>query len=72
MGITGSGLFVADLFHPLDNFAVELFVNGDMSHGGSRRSAIPMLFILWAPDHVPPVVFPFLDRLRSEPSHSRT
>jgi len=26
-------LFVADLFHPVDNLSVELFLNGDVSHG---------------------------------------
>jgi len=26
-------LFVADLFHPVDDLSVELFLNGDVSHG---------------------------------------
>jgi hypothetical protein len=34
-------LFVADLFHPVDNLAVELFLNSDVRHGRDRRS--PML-----------------------------
>jgi hypothetical protein len=27
-------LFVADLFHPVNRFAVELFLNGDTGHRG--------------------------------------
>jgi hypothetical protein len=29
-------LFVCDLFHPLNDFIVELFLNGDMGHGHRR------------------------------------
>ena len=40
-------LLIADVFHPLDHFAVEVFLNGDMSHCGRRRRAVPMLRMLW-------------------------
>jgi hypothetical protein len=34
-------LFVADSFHPIDHFAVERFLNGDVRHGRRWRSAVP-------------------------------
>jgi hypothetical protein len=45
-------LFVADLFHPVDGLAVELFLNGDVRHGRGRRSTMPMLLARGEPDHV--------------------
>ena len=39
----GLVLFVADLFHPVNRFAVELFLNGDVRHGRGRRSTMPIL-----------------------------
>src|SRR5207253_10940740 len=45
-------LFVADLFHPVDQLAVQRFLNGDMSHRGHRRSAVPMLLARRKPDHI--------------------
>src|SRR6478672_392051 len=44
---------IAHLLHPLDNFATERFLNRDMGHGRGRRRAMPMLFVLRAPHHVP-------------------
>ena len=44
--------FVADLFHPLDTLAVEMFDNGNVRHGRRARRAVPMLLIRWAADHV--------------------
>src|SRR5207302_10627174 len=35
-------LLVADLLHPVDGLAVELFHNGDVRHGRGRRGAVPM------------------------------
>jgi hypothetical protein len=35
-------LLIADLFHPVDRFAVERFLNGYMSHRSRRRSAVPV------------------------------
>jgi hypothetical protein len=32
-------LFVADLFQPVNRFAVELFLNGDVGHGAAKRRA---------------------------------
>src|ERR1039457_2379919 len=45
-------LFIADLFHPVNRFAVELFLNGDVRHGRGWRSAVPMLLARREPDHV--------------------
>src|SRR5438034_10231650 len=36
-------LFVADLFHPLDQLPVKLFLDGDVRHGRIRRGAVPVL-----------------------------
>ena len=36
-------LLVADLFHPVDNLAVELFLNGDVRHGSGRRGPVSAL-----------------------------
>jgi hypothetical protein len=47
-----SVLFVADLFHPVDNLAIELFLNGDVRHGGGQRSAMPVLLAGREPDHI--------------------
>ena len=43
---------VTDLFHPIDNLAVELFLNGDVRHGRRRRGAVPVLFAGREPDHI--------------------
>ena len=48
----GTVLFVADLFHPVDGLAVELFLNGDVRHGRGRRGTVPMLLARREPDHV--------------------
>ena len=45
-------LFVADLFHPIDNFPVALFLNGDVRHGRGRRSPMPVLLAGREPDHI--------------------
>jgi hypothetical protein len=46
-------LFVADLFHPVNRFAVELFHDSDVRHGRGCRGAVPMLLTRREPDHVP-------------------
>jgi hypothetical protein len=43
---------VADLFHPVNCFAIELFLNGDVRHGRGRRGTVPMLFTRRELDHV--------------------
>ena len=45
-------LFVTDLFHPVGNLAIELFLNGDMGHSCGRCGAVPVLFIRWDPNHI--------------------
>ena len=49
---TGQVLIVADLFEPVDGFAVELFLDGDVGHGGVGSGAVPMFFAGREPDHV--------------------
>src|SRR5947209_17653671 len=45
-------LFVADLLHPVDDLAVEVFQDCDVGHGGGRRRAMPVLLARLAPDDV--------------------
>jgi len=45
-------LVVGDHFHPFDDLAVEIFLNGDMRHGGGWRRAMPMLLARREPDHI--------------------
>src|ERR1700683_698631 len=45
-------LFVADLFHPVDNLTVLLFLNGDVRHGRGGRGPMPVLLARREPDHV--------------------
>src|SRR5881396_2161809 len=45
-------LFVANLFHPLYDFSIERFLNGDVRHRGRRRSAVPMLLVRRKPDNI--------------------
>src|SRR6266516_3960427 len=49
---SASILFVANLFHPLDDFSIERFLNGNVRHRGRRRSAVPMLLVRRKPDHI--------------------
>jgi hypothetical protein len=45
-------LFVADLFHPVNRLAVELFLNGDVRHGRGGRGTVPMFLARRKPDDV--------------------
>src|SRR5689334_8173077 len=45
-------LLVADLFHPVDGLAVELFLDGDVRHRRGGRCTVPMLLARREPDHV--------------------
>jgi len=45
-------LLVADLFHPVDNLTVELFLNGDVHHGRGRCGSMPVLLAGLEPDHI--------------------
>src|SRR5947199_10723431 len=64
-------LFIADVLHPLDDFSVERFLNGDMRHRSRRRRAVPMLRVRRKPDDVTRP--DFLDRtaLALRPSDAR-
>ena len=50
--LSGLVLLVADLFHPVDNLAVEFFLNGDVGHGRGGRGPMPVLLAGREPDHV--------------------
>ena len=45
-------MFIAHLFHPVDNLTVELFLNGDVRHGRGRRGPVPVLLARREPDHI--------------------
>jgi hypothetical protein len=49
---SGLVLFVANLFHPVNGLAVEIFLNGDVRHGRSCRGPMPMFLTRWEPDYV--------------------
>jgi len=53
-------LLVADLLHPIDGFAVELLLNGDVRHGLGESRAMPVLLTGRKPDHIAGIYF--LDR----------
>src|SRR5579864_4864800 len=45
-------LLVGDLLQPLDDLAVELFLDGDVGHRRGRRRPVPVLLAGREPDHV--------------------
>ena len=45
-------LLVRDMLHPLNHFAVQLFLQGNVRHRGGGGRAMPMLFVGRKPDHV--------------------
>ena len=45
-------LFVADLFHPIDDFAIERFLDCDVCYRRGWRGAMPMLLVGRKPNHV--------------------
>src|SRR5947199_10634202 len=45
-------LFAPDLLHPGAGLAAEVFLDCDVSHGGGRRRAMPVLLARRAPDDV--------------------
>src|SRR5271157_5509602 len=49
---SGLVLSVADLLHPVDDLAVQRFLNGDMGHGCGWSGAVPVLLAGREPDHV--------------------
>src|SRR5438105_4215368 len=63
-------LFVADLFHPFDGLAVELFDNGDVRHHGRRSSTVPMLLTGRTPDNIAWPNFLFRTALALHPAAS--
>src|ERR1700742_1596547 len=68
---TSSILLVRHFFHPIDDFTVERFLNGNVCHRGCGRGAMPMLLVRRKPDHV---AWPdFFDRsaLALRPSQTR-
>src|SRR5215204_877592 len=47
-----SVLLVGHVLHPVDALAVELFLNGDVSHGSGRRRPVPVPFAWREPDGI--------------------
>ena len=45
-------LVIGDFFHPVNDFAVERFLNGDMRHGCCWSRAMPMLLAWRKQDHI--------------------
>jgi hypothetical protein len=45
-------LFVADRFHPVNDLAVKLFLNGDVRHCGGWRGTMPVFLTWWESDHI--------------------
>src|SRR5207253_4611221 len=46
-------LFVAHLFHPVDDLAIERFLNGDVCHCRGWRGAMPMFLVRRKRDDIP-------------------
>ena len=57
---SGPVLFVANLLHPVDGLAVELFLDCDVRHRRGRCSAMPVLLARREPNHI--AGLDFLDR----------
>jgi hypothetical protein len=49
---SGSVLFVADMLHPIDDFAVQRFLNRDVCHCGCGCCSMPMLLTGRKPDDI--------------------
>src|SRR5436305_147155 len=45
-------LLVAHMLQPVDDLAVERLLDGDVSHGRTRRGPVPVLLARREPDHV--------------------
>ena len=52
MEVSGLVLFITDLLHPIDDFAIKLFLDGEVGHGGGGGCAVPMFFAGRKPDDV--------------------
>ena len=52
-------LLVADLFHPVGGFTVEMFLNGDMRHTRGCRGSMPVFLTRRDPDNI--TLLDFLD-----------
>src|ERR1017187_4410287 len=49
---SGSVLLVGHLLHPIDGFAIEFFLDGNMGHSRGLRRPVPMFLPRRKPDHV--------------------
>ena len=45
-------MLVADLFQPINDLAVEIFLNGDVRYSSGVLSAVPMFFARREPDDI--------------------
>ena len=64
-------MLVADLLHPLDDLAVQRFLNRDVSYRGRRRRAVPVLLARWKPDDIAGLYFLNRPALALRPAAAR-
>jgi hypothetical protein len=50
--LSQSVLFFADVFHPIDDLAIALFLDGDVRHARRRGAPMPVLLAGSNPDHI--------------------
>jgi hypothetical protein len=55
--LSGPILLVADLFHPINSFAVKLLLDGDVRHGLGESRAMPVFLAQRKPNHVAGMYF---------------
>ena len=64
-------LFVGDVLHPIDDLAVQPFLNGDVSHGRGWRGPMPMFLSRREPNHIAGVDFLYRAAFSLNPSAAR-
>jgi hypothetical protein len=67
-----SVLFVADLFHPVHDLAVQRLLNRYVRHRCGWRGTVPVLLAGWKAHHITGAGFLRLARPRVAPNHNRS
>ena len=60
------------MLHPIDDFPIQGFLNGDVRHCGCRRGAVPMLLVRRKPDDIARPDFLDSSALALRPSKARS
>jgi hypothetical protein len=60
-------LLVADVLHPIDDFTVEFFLDGDVGHGRGRARAVPVLLPRRKPNDITRMNVKSLTLLETDP-----